>query len=312
MSSFLILAQPPVQPPIAAPTWQGVTLEWEGHDGSLWDLTTGNGGAVLDTAFGEIEGLHEPRITKFTSESYAIPGNRVLGYRAVARDVFWPVLIYADSSDQWNDTYGRFFRSIHPQREGIWRATYAGKTRTLRLTGVYDRPGGSALSPHTIGWARYGVQLEASQPYWEGAPVSAGPWKGADPQNFFGGDGSPSGATPFVISKSQTIGSATITNPGDVPAYPVWTITGELDDVEVGIGDAVISPPDVNSGDTLIIDTNPRNVQAALDGVNVSATVGFLDLEPIPPGESVPVHVQGTGAGSVSCTLVPLFHRAFG
>lgn len=311
----LILAQPPVIPPVAPKAFQGVLLEWIGYDGSIWDLTNGGGGVVLDPVEGDIVGLHEPEIEKYKSESYSIPGHRLLGWRTKTREVFWPTLIYADTSDQWNDTYGRFFRSIHPQFEGVWRATYAGQTRELRLTGEYSGRHGSSLAPQTIGWERFGITLEAAQPYWAGDVVTRGPWIGPNETPFYGDEGEPGwvGGPPFYISKAQTIGSATMTNPGDVDAFPTWTAIGPLADIVVGIGDALVTVPfDLTEGETLVIDTDPRHVQARLDGTPVTAELGFQRFKPIPPGGAVPIHVEASGNGSVSCSLVPLYFRAFG
>lgn len=311
---MLILSRPPVQPPTIPDIWIPITSTWTGWNGAKFELTSGAGGVAFSAG---VVGLHEPQMTRFVSQSRAVHGERLRGWRAVPRDVRWPVWVYADSSLEWQDTYSRFMDSVHPEFEGVWRVEYAGSYRELRLTGVFDEDHEYEVDPHVMGWELYGVKLRAAQPFWTGAPVTRGPWTGATPVDFYGESGGP----PFYLSSSSTLADATMNNPGDVPAYPVWTIDGELDDIKVGVGDVLIEPSDVDSGKRLVIDTDPRNVTALLgdipgdgetfEGEDVTQALGFQPFAPIPPGGEVPIHIEGAGAGSVTCTLVPLYRRAF-
>lgn len=317
---FLILSSPPVTPPAAADLFPGYVSEWI-FEGRTWNLNDWQSGVFLDTR--GVEGLHNPVVEKFASTARGIHGKRRRGWRASARDVFWPVQVFADrSTDEWLVRQREFFNTIRPDREGVWRVSHNGRARTLRLTGVFNDSYAYELDPLREGWAPYGVALEADQPFWEGDAVTRGPWKGADAVNFYGGDESgATGATPFYLSAAETLADATMSNPGDVDAYPVWTIDGDLDDIQVGVGDVVVEPANVDAGKRLVIDTDPRNTTALLGdipsegepftGADVTAALGFQSFAPIPPGGSVPIHVEGVGAGSVTCTLTPLYFRAF-
>jgi hypothetical protein len=78
------------------------------------------------------------------------------------------------------------------------------------------------------------------------------------------------------------------------------------------VGGRVIDVPFALTGSqTLRIDTDPRNVTAVRNGVDVTAALGFQSLAPIPAGAAVTLHVSTVGTGSVEIELQPLHFRAF-
>lgn len=302
----VILSRPPVAPPVPVNQWQGATVTWIGADGSVWDLGAGLGGVVLENE--GTEGLHNPILTKFSSKSRVVPGNKNRGWRAEPREVFWPVLVFSgESADEWKSTYGSFFSSIHPENPGIWRYGHGGTFRELELTGTYDDGHAFAHDPLIFGWEKFGVTLEAEQPYWAADAITLGPWRQPESGQFFG----ESGAPDFFISSSTEIGRAFITNPGDVEAWLTWTAVGPLSDIEIGIGDAVASIPiSLSEGETLVIDTDPRHQSGTLDGVDVTKQLGLLPYAAIPPGGNIEIVVEAGGLGEISASLRPLYFRA--
>ena len=302
----VILASPPVGRPTQATDWRGLSITWEGPDGQTWDLTDRAGGVLL-TAQG-LEGLHNPRITKYASASRAIPGKRLRGWRAEARDVFWPLYIWADGSTAWRDRQQEFFDSITPDREGTWRVKAGEEERRLSLTGVFLDTHRYNFDPLITGWATYGVALEAAQPFWEGEPRTRGPWGSPNPVPFVPAGGGP----PLRISSASTVENATIPNTGNVEAYGAWTLNGPLSDIVLGVGDALnVIPFSLEAGETLLIDTDPRRPSASINGVDSTTALGLQEWAPIPPGAEVPLHVAATGNGNVSFALTPLYLRAF-
>lgn len=302
----VILSRPPVSPPVPANQWAGVTVIWYGADGSVWDLGTGAEGAVLENE--GTEGLHDPVITKFRSKSRVVPGDRPRGWRTEPREVFWPLFLYShESSDEWKARYRAFFDSIHPENPGRWRIGHGGSFRELSLTGVYRNGHSFRHDPLIFGWEKFGLELEAAQPYWSGAAVEYGPWSQPETGEFFGASGAPD----FFISTSSEIGRAFVTNPGDVEAWMTWTLTGPLTDIQIGIGETVAAIPfDLASGEVLVIDTDPRHQSGLLDGVDVTRDLGLLRYGAIPSGADVEIHVEAGGAGSISAALTPLYFRA--
>lgn len=311
----VVLGSPPAGSLPVRNDWQGLSITWEApatgpfdESGNplVWDLTDPDGGVVLTRA--GVEGMHNPRITKHSSVARAIPGKRNRGWRAEARDVFWPIYLWADGSAAWLARQAAFFASIHPENPGTWRVKAGDQERTLQLTGVFDDPHQFDRDPMIRGWALYGVTLEAEQPYWQGQRIRRGPWSAPEAQPFIPEGGGPS----FTISSSSAFGSATIPNPGDVEVWGVWSASGPLDAIALGVGDAVISVPfSLETGDVLVIDTDPRRPTATLNGIDATEQLGLQDYAPVPPGASVPLHVEATGTGRIMFDLLPLYFRAF-
>lgn len=302
----LILSRPAEAPPVPVEAFAPMSHVWVTPSGRQFDLNDWRGGLMLDNR--GVEGLHFPKIVKHASTSRAFHGKRLRGWRAEARQVFWPVHLWGESSAEFLARYEAFFGELHPQNEGIWRVGANGTYRELRVTGTFDQPHVYELDPAQEGWATYSVTMEAVQPFWAGKPVKAGPWRAASSVNFIDAAGSP----PFHISRGSTFESAQIENPGDVDAWPVWTLEGPLDPISVGVGGRqIVVPFPLLTGQKLRIDTDPRNVTAIRDGADVTRQMGFQPFAPVPAKQTVPLHVSTVGAGSVQVELVPLHFRAF-
>lgn len=300
-----LLSYAPASPAPASASLVPFRQEWVGWDGSVWDISTGSRGVLL--TLDGLVGMHMPKFDKYRSQSRALPGFRGRGSRAVGRSVVWPLFIHGETSEQWLESDVDFWHSIHPDLEGVWRVQSPRGIRELRLTGAFDSNHAYDRDPLKIGWARYAVELEAAQPYWSGTPIEQEFWAPDDPVDFFG-----AGAPPFTIGRGSTFATATMSNPGDVAAYPVWTVTGPLTTIQVGVGGVVVDVPfDLADGEVLVIDTDPRNQTATLDGVDVTATLGFQAFAPVGPGAAQSLSIVASGAGSVRVSLVPLFFRAF-
>lgn len=313
----LIFAQLPSVPAPRVSPWEGMRHEWVGWDGSVWDLATGSEGVRLLVE--GVEGLHFPSLTKYRSTSRAVPGARLRGWRAAEREVFWPLSIHdTTSSAGFIDLANRFFRTIRPDLPGTWRVGAGGQFRELQLTGRFEESHSYPRDPVMDGAGLYKVTLEAAQPFWSGEAVERGPWLAPASSDF-----RPAGGTPmFFISSGSAFGSATMPNPGDVERYVEWTVDGALSSVELGVPGGIIDVPfSVPSGQRLVIDTDPRNVNALMGpipdegepfvGTDMTVQLGFQSFRPVAPGSEVELHVDGTGTGSVSARLVPHYFRAY-
>lgn len=302
----ILLATPPVTPFVENNVVQ--KHKWVGWDGSVWSLHDGTQGVALEGR--GLVGLHNPPIQKFYSEARAVPGARVRGSRAGVRPVKWPLLVASDRrvASEWQAIQDAFFNSIHPEKPGVWTVTTGRTVRSLRLTGVYTGDPGYMHDPLLFRWAQYDVELEATQPFWEGEPVTAGPFDAGTPVDFIPEEGAPS----FHLSGSSTFEKAKVTNPGDVPVYPVWEVRGPLDDVTMTLDGRTITVPfAVGSGERLCINTDPRNLSVTLDSVDYRQELGFQQYAPVPAKGTSSLVITGTGAGSVTAKLTPLYFRAF-
>lgn len=310
----LILAAPLAPPVPAAPAKQPRFMQWTGWDGSRWLLSDPVGSPAMLPG---VEGLHEPKYTRFTDQASAVPGNRIRGVHAQERTVFWPLQFQAESVDDWRDTYSAFFDSIDPERPGVWQVDEGQNARILRLTGVFDDGYQFDMDPFISGWAAVGVKLEAAQPFWEGVPVTRGPWQAVAGGSFFPGP-------PFHLTDGHADpATAVFPNPGQVPAYLTWALAGPLDaGAQVGVAGRIITVPfAVLAGKTLVVQTDPRVQFATLvdgpvdwsniTGTDMTADLGFQDFGPVPPGGEVPLTIAIAGGGVVNASLTPLYRRAF-
>lgn len=292
----------------ATRTREAFSMTWQGWDGTVWDLTDGTAGLFLVPT--GVRGLAMPPIDRFTQESPAVAGTRWRGSRAGEREVFWPLYIFSDGTAQdWVDYDRAFWRTMHPDLPGVWTVAQPdGTMRSLTARFADDGDHSFQQDPAKTGWELYAITLVAEQPYWQGTPIIR-TWRGGTGTSGFFGAGAP----PFTIGSGATLDVATIDNPGDVPAYPVYTISGPTTSVTVGIGGRIVEVPfAIASGQSLTIDTGPT-AQTAFDsnGVDRTGELGAVDFAPIPPGVSLQMSLQMAGTGTVSGTITPLYRRAW-
>lgn len=307
-----IFVQAPIipEPPPVDPGREGVAIWLEAWDGSSWRLDSEESGLVLmrgARGFGMIDVEHH-------RDSYAsIAGSNWRGFRALEREFFLPLYLFSDgSSRDWQEHNRRFWRMLRSGRTVWVHLRWPDGTRR-RIEARYEKGGEEAfeMDPVFYGWARYGLTLVAEQPYWEAVVPEQETWGAALPVYFFGGGSAPgTGPGLFGIAAPSTTGVTSITNPGDVEAWPVWTLRGPLTSAVLGIGDQTVTVPfALSSGQTLVIDTRPTEQTAMLDETTDRTTdlasFGFAAIE---PGEDVELTVTTTGTGgSVKVELTALY-----
>ena len=310
----IVLVAPYVPPVPPRDPWQGLRFVWEGADGSRWEMQHPSGVRLRPG----VRGLTMPPFDQYTSRNAAGHGQRLRGYSAAPRDVFWPVQVWQDEDDiRWLEYDAAFWASLSPERPGTWTVEHpAGTARHLRLRLVDDGDHAWAMRPGAIGWQNYAVTLVADQPFWEGDPVSSPVW-GQDEsvREFIPAEGAP----PFYLSGASTFGSASLTNPGDVESPLVWTVTGPTTNVTLTVGSDVIGVPfPLLEGQTLVIDTGVPRAQlgTVVDGVLVNSTdvtgqISPAGFAPVPAGGTVPLGISMSGTGTVQASFVPHFFRAW-
>lgn len=317
----IVYAAPPVDMLASARLPQGMRMTWESWDGELWDIASGVEGVALMPG---VRGLNMPPMRRHIQTSPAVHGSRRTGWITSEREVFWPLLVFREAGYyDWHKLDGDFWRSMHPDRPGIWSVTDpSGRTR--KLTCVFDNDGGHSteILPSIQGWEKYGIYLAAEQPFWVGEALRRG-WSGSGGTSFFG-----SGAPSFNISTASSAATATINNPGDLDAWPKWTVVGGSTTTTIGLPGQLIQVPfNIPSGKALQVDTDPSRqtviygdwVPNALTGfgqianpINRFADMGSIDFAAVPAGEAVPLSIVINGGGVVLMELVPRYFRAWG
>lgn len=320
-------AIPYIPPAPPAPAFRGLALSWIGCDGSEWELTRPAAGLFLRPG---VRGLQLPQFERQSSSSPSVAGSRHRGSSTKDRDVFWPLYLYSDDgSAGFMERDRAFWRSLDPDVEGTWAAvTPDGGKRTLglRLIGADDD---MQMDPIKRGWAKYGINLLADDPYWVGETVRKS-WSQGDLRNFYvTADDITASAYPadtiHYLSSGGALGSATFSNDGDVPAYPVWTVIGPTTAVSFGVGGAdIIVPFAIPAGYAVQLDTDPVNGQVLWYGawdpvakVITNPVDRTPELNPasafvaIPRGQDRPLSIAMTGTGTVIAEVRNRYRRAW-
>lgn len=303
MESIIYAA--PFNPGSGPVEWPGLAMRWIGWDDTVWDLTSGISGIAMMPG---VRGMHMPP-TKHYKDSYpTLHGSRWRGYSIEEREVFWPIQIYSDfGSQEWLNHDKKFWRTMSPHKPGTWQVIQPnGTVRSLKLRYRDDGQYTFDLDPASTGWANYGFILDAEQPFWT-EPEITRTFRPTGSSEFY----SPGGAV-INITAGSSISGATIYNPGDEKAYPIWEIAGPTTSALVGVDGHLINIPfSVPSGQTLVIDTNPEKLSATQAGVDKTHLLTAADFAPLPVGEVSTLSLTMVGTGTISIRFTPVFYRTW-
>jgi len=307
--TYVVFSSAPVVPEPPLPRYLGLSHTWTGWDGTSFDLTEGTAGVFM--LLDGVTGMHLPEFDQFLDEHASVDGARYRGTRTRVRNPEWTLGIFGESTPEWRARDVAFWRTMHPERPGLWTVTDsdgAARTLTCRFRSSSEIEFG--LDPAKAGWSVYPVTLMAERPYWEGAPVHSPVWGTEVSENFTG----PSDAAPdYYVSGATSLGSAELANPGDVDAHVTYTVRGVgsgLTSVAIAAAGGQLGFGAVAAGSVLRINTDPTAPLATLNGVDVSGLVNPWDPRPIPAGESSPLAITLVGQGTVQGSFVPRYFRA--
>lgn len=313
--TILVLAVPAdveLPPP---PAFWGLGVTWRGADGSEWDLSDwGSGVALLADG---VSGLHWPQFDLSAVQADMVDGQVATGVRVMPRPVEFKVGVWADTADAWSDLDARWWRSWHPLATGVLTISSRRGSRSIQLRLQPGEQYSFGRDPNTRGFAQYEVEAVADSPLWTGDPIVRR-WSAIEVAPFL----DPAGSPPFWVTPRSLVDSATMENPGDVSAWPVWTVTafGGAVNLSITCDGGTIGLPTVAAGTTVRIDTNPISGgcdRGVLDEETGELT-GVVDIDPlvtpwqprrVPPGAEVPIGLSMTGPGRVVCSLTPLHYR---
>lgn len=296
-------------PPVILPEYR-LAIELVDANGVLWDLARG---PVRLTTAG-LQGLGLPDVDWQTSEAAGVDGQRLTGWRLKSRKVFVPVR-FKDASA--TDTTGL--------QRAFWDGLRIGSYVTFRVT---DRDGGVReltmrladdggvtyrIQPDLAMTEAIGLTFTADDPWWYGPAVETPyAFDNSAGSDFFGGAAH---APDFYIgAASGSSGVFKLDNPGDAPAWIVWSVSGRsVQAWSASVGGATIASSDpMDDGSLLVVDTDPRRQTARLDGVRYPFRLfDSIQFAQIPAGGEQPVTLSVTGAGSIVARFRPRYFRGF-
>ena len=212
-------------------------------------------------------------------------GARFQGARHDERLVALPVVVPGPTAGR--DELRRWARALDPIKgEGtltVVEGAYAGR----QLVCAYE----AGLDDFTEEWPLLGLTtlaFHAADPYWQDAnESSAVATLGMTTYQWFPFAGSWA-TQPLILGASDVFAVLTITNTGDVDAWPVVTILGPGVDVTLrndSSGALLHITGNVAAGATVIIDTRPGHKLVTIDGVNAFGRLSDdSTLWPLIPG----------------------------
>lgn len=303
-----------------------LSLTWNAPDGSVWDWMDGTQGVILGEG---IDGILFPDFDQLTTSTPA--GRRYNGTRwkpalISATLQVADTVVAAETTENgplgyrrgsaWRELDRRVRRSLSPVEPGRLVCTADGQTRYLNLR-LEELAYTVKKWPDIRGLVEYDVELVDDEPFWKGEPlVSEFAFQEASTADYYGGGtpGVTKGPPLFISPGNSSASGVYVPNPGEVEAWPVWTITGPVQ-ATIGIGDAVTELPFLGAGETLTIVTNPVH-RSIVDGTGRRAwdRVPVRRFAAIPAGDMIPVVVNTTDGGpgsSVVLSITPNYLGAY-
>jgi hypothetical protein len=265
-------------------------------------------------------GLDMPPYALFSDDSPNLDGSIYRNARAAAREVMLPVYLNGPDRRNVNLLKRKLFQSLNPKR-GYCVLKFTEGDGTTRLLKAYYKGGmEGSESTDTAGftWVKYGLTFTAMDPWFYPEREVVTRW------GFGTGSAFLSSSAAFLPLKiSQGVMGAgqgiIIDNPGDVEAWPVWTLKGPIRSFSLGGPDGELvkaSPPSdgsdlVAANRVLTIDTRP-GYKTVMDDLGTNYWP-VLDTNPefwsVEPGETEVnvVVVAGVGKASVTLSFYPRY-----
>lgn len=235
------------------------------------------------------------------------------GERVLARDVDLPLYIVAADRSTLRATTTRLARML----AGPMTFRFTEDDGTSWTLDVRRNGGGQMVlgtdTNRAVTEATTVVSLRAGDPFWTSSVVQRALISAVTGRGLLSYD--PDGTGPLArggsslsflrVSASQTIGNFTMSNDGDAPAYPKWTITGPGSNLVItsSTGESFAWNGTLATTDTLIVDTRAATV------VDQTGASRYASLGPAPrlwrvqPG-STTANVAMTGSTSATTIVV--------
>jgi len=298
---------PPSAPPLFIEDVGYAVATWYAPDGTVWPLMNEDSGWF--TLPDGITGLGAAALS-FTNDKRIRGGVRVRHIQPDERVITWPLHIYSDEShtefvQRWRRVMRAFTQTTQLGPGWLEIARPDGSARRVQAfyqDGFDGARGLGVLSDQVV------ITLLCEDPYWQDTTPTV-----IRRQHAVG--------TPYLdpyptVSSSQVLGDTTLVNPGDVTAWPEWTITGPATGLTATLhttGEAFTLTGTLAAGEQATIRTNPAQVR----GPGGAVWTGNLDwpgaqLWGLPPGQhNVTFAVSSSGPGtSIELTFFPRYESA--
>jgi Phage tail protein len=301
-------------PPNAPPAFRDRPAAWWiDPSGTVWQLTTPDSGYYTTDG---VKGIGAAPIA-LTADPAPRGGASVRHIQPGPRLITWPLYVWGDNHSDFLDRWRSLARAFtDTSRKGPGSLVIARPDGTQRVIDAYYSDGfdNSGSAGSAVRWDTAVLTLFCEDPY----------WRDPDPTRVLRAADTPvSFLSPFMtVSSGATLGDSTIDNPGEVDAWPTWTITGPASLIVATnntTGESWTLDPTAASGDTLAggdtvtLSTDPP----AITGPDGSSWVGGINwpgavLWPLISGTNeVTFAVSGSGASTaIEILFYPRYETA--
>jgi len=251
-------------------------------------------------------GFHGTPFAIIERETPFVAGAYISGIQVKPRILEVPVFVLGNNRNDFLDRMAYLAKYLDPVNgDGTLRYTRPnGTIRELscRMSAIFDDSSQNRL--FGAKGTQVVIQFKAYDPYWYPQSPTTASYGVSAPSAFFP-------FFPLVVSPDGLSGGATINNPGDAPAWPIWDITGPGSDIAL-INNTTgyrldMSTTSISAGEHLIIDTRPGFKTAEVDGVSVFDEIDNTStLWPFVVGNNS-VTLQLTGATGATLAEVEFY-----
>lgn len=240
-------------------------LQWVDATGAVTAIRGGSGVATAE----ELTGRFAPSM-RFTLATVPLqPGQRFRQVQHGLAEVALPIVFWPASATALRTLLRAWARLLDPVRgDGALRVTAPGgdqRELVCRYSEGLERLVEDDVSDF-YGHARCVLHFIAEQPYWQDVSDTVASWSVTTAATFFP-------IFPLRLSASEVFADVTVTNDGDVIAWPVWTVTGPGSSLilrNLTSGELLSLPTTLAAGETVTIDTRPGHKTVTLqDGSNL-------------------------------------------
>lgn len=285
-----------------------ITATWTDPTGVVWPLSDTSDDVGWFTTPGPA-GWHA---TTYEIVTDPLPrgGEQVRFIRAKPGLITWPLYVWGDSHLQWVQRHRQirraFTMTLHRGLTGVLRVERpdqsAREVDCLYQAGLEGNPGDGWL------WSNDAVTLYAPDGYWRAVEPIEVTHAYAPGLDFL---------SPYPqVSPGLALGESQIDNPGDVQAWPTWTLTGPLTAItatNVTSGREFTLTYALQAGEQITIETDRPQVRGPAGQNLVTAlnwpTAYLWGLEP--DVNNVIFNVSGGAVGtSVTMTFHPRYEGA--
>jgi hypothetical protein len=286
-----------------------MAAQYTDPDGTVWDLTD----IGPDVGWFTPPGVAGWGATAYTPTVDKLPrgGVNVRSIRSEEGRLTWPLHIYSDSS------HLEFIQRYRAIKQAFLATAQRNQPGVLRVT----RPDGTAREIEVI--YEDGLRGETGENWMSANPVLTlmapdGYWRDTaavvENREYLPGT---SFLAPFPqVSAGQVLGQSSVNNPGDVTAWPVWTINGPATVVTAAnqtTGQSFVLTQAIAAGETITVTTKQPAVRGPV-GQNLVNQLNWPDayLWGLLPGDNdVNFAVAGASTGTkITLSFYPRYDGA--